>query len=182
MIEKLSKILLPNDLLLKEYVQTYPVLQQQHPKKTCGWVGSVTKDWVMDTRVQEIAKRFIARLFEKRECVGYSYHLNAQEMLKPLAVQFKWEPFVAAEDKNQILAHIQDMADEFACSDTLIHDITKVELLYFYIRVANPSLSWLAVEYMLQCFPWHAHLFMSRHRKYSWTEERPSCPKASCQK
>lgn len=173
MIPKLSKILLPNDFLLKEYSKTYPVLQSHHRK--CSMVGSVTRDLVLDKQVQEIAKRFISRLFEKRECVGYSYHLNAQEMLKPLTVQFKWEPFVAAEDKNKIIGKIQDMADEFACPNTLMHDITKVELLYFYVRVSNPSLSWLAVEYMLQCFPWHAHLFMSRHRKYSWTEEQPGC-------
>lgn len=170
MYEKLARCFLPVDVLLKElsescrrelqFVADRPGI---YPIKRL-----VTLDLVTNPKIVNVAKKYISKLLEEKEKYGYLYFLSAQRMLIPLQVRFNWSKvFVDSSDHYEIVAAMVKLADEFACKMTLLHEITAMEIYYFFIRLANPHLSWLAVESMNNCVPSHAHLIISPDRKFS---------------
>lgn len=165
MIEKLSTLRLPVDFLLQDLAR-----KVQPSCKSCSrnpYIKNlVTYSLVKDKEVQQLAKRYITKLLEDQEQYGYLYFLSGQSLLVPLSVRLKGELFMDQDD--EILKELESIASGFAPRDTIAFDITMVELFYFYVRLVNPHLSWMAVEYMLQCVQGHAHLIASPDRRYSW--------------
>lgn len=166
MIHYLSKLKLPvDDLLQKLYQEEH--LESIVSRYTCVKKNkALGPDLVRDPTLQRVARHYITQLLNNREKYGYLYFLYAQSLRLPLNVEYKADSFV--EHPEQVEQALGELAQEFAALDTIFYNVTMVELLYFFIRVIHPSLSWIALDYQLQCARSHAHLIISPHRPYSW--------------
>lgn len=156
MIDKLKKLILPVDDLTQEYR-----LSGRHPRQ-------LTLDFVRE--YQGRAKSYILRLLEETEKYGYLYYLWSQNLYRPLHVEFQGQTFMACGQEKEIQQELERQASQFFRCDSIQCRITYAELVSFYIRLLNPSLSWIAVEYMIQSVPYHAHLILSPERRYSYRE------------
>jgi hypothetical protein len=169
MIEKLNKLRLPVDDLMKRFREsTYPY--NDHSCQKCSrnkHVPNVVTLALIKRKTSE-AKEYVTKLLEDKERYGYLYYLNGKKMRVPLEVQFNAEFFVDCQEEDDVLKALEAIAARFAQRDTDMFEITKVELLYFFIRLINPRLSWMAVEHMLQCVKDQGHLIASKHRPHSW--------------
>lgn len=176
MHERLSSCRLPVDNLLSELYQT---------ESLDPIVKSITKfhislDLVNHPKLRDVARKYISKLLEDKEQYGYIYYLSGQNLLIPITVRFRGEEvFIEMEDKARIVKEIETMASEFACRGSLMHEITMVEIYYFFIRLVNPTFSWLAVEYMINSIRQHVYLLMSPERKFSWVDKEPPKTKMS---
>lgn len=173
MHEKLAHCYLPVDDLLKEMVETESLEREMQfitPRFGTHPVDRlVTLDLVTNKKIVNVARKYISKLLGNREKYGYIYYLYNQRMLHPLNVRFQGvEVFVDWIDKEEIVAAMEKLASEISCKMTMMHDITMMELYYFFIRLVNPHLTWIAVESMINSVRGHAHLIMSPERKYSY--------------
>lgn len=158
MIEKLKKLVLPVDDLLKEYRMCGPEKQL------------LTLRLVENRDVQTKAKEYIVKLLENSEQYGYLYYLYGKNLYVPLQVDLKGETFMECGYESRIKKELESQASHFFQWDNVKFRITYVELLYFYIRIVNPTLTWIALESMVQSVPYHSHLIMSPDRRYSYRE------------
>lgn len=110
----------------------------------------VTVELVKDPEVARVARKHILRLMEERERCGYLYHLNRQRLFKPLDLRFDAEPAVESKRYNAVLEALHQLASEFARPDTTLHDITRMELVYFFVLAINRECTWVTVDYVLQ--------------------------------
>lgn len=176
MIEKLSKLHLPVDNLFKELYGKESLDPIIKSLQLCNKPqNNITSRLVSHTKIVATAKRYIWILLQEKERFGYLYFLNAQHMIIPLDVQFKGELFIDPNEKEIIIDALDEMASKFACRGTVMHQITKIELFYFFIRLVNLNMTWLEIEYRLQSMKWHAHLLISPDRKYTWVEKKEGC-------
>lgn len=158
MIKKLKKLVLPVDDLLKDY-------------RICGPANKIlTLNFVQNKDLQGKAKNYIIKLLENMEQYGYLYYLYDKNLYIPLQVELKGETFMECGYEYRIKKELESQASQFFQCDDIKFRITYVELLYFYIRIMDPTLTWIAVEYKIQSVPYHTHLIMSPDRKYSYRE------------
>lgn len=180
MYEKLNRCILSTDELIKEllgnkcFKQTVQSFQTQLGNSPIRFL--ITLDFINDCKIKEKTRNYINKLFENQEKYGYIYFLLKQKMLIPLIFNFQGaEILIDCNDKFQIMKDIEKIASEWACRDTLVFETTLLELYYFFTRLLNPELSWLAVESILLNVRSHTHLIMSPDRKYAFKEiEKPS--------
>lgn len=178
MYEKLARCYLPVDDLLKELYKTESLEREMqfiterygtHPVDHL-----VTLDLVTNKKIANVAQKYISKLLGNQEKYGYIYYLNRQRMQQRLHVRFQGvEVFVDRFDKDEIVAEMEKLASKIACkiTDMTTYDITLIEIYYFFIRLVNPHLTWIAVESMINSVRGHAHLIMSPERKYSYRME-----------
>lgn len=178
MYERLATCHLPVDNLLSEFYggeSLEPIIKSlnlQYGKWPVEFYISL--DLVMHPKIRDVARKYISKLLEDKEQYGYVYYLSSQNMLIPLTVKFQGiEVFTETEDRDRIVKAIDELASEFACRGSLMHEITMVEIYYFFIKLVNPKLTWLAIEYMINSLRQHVHLLMSPERKFTWMEEEP---------
>lgn len=178
MYERLAACRLPVDDLLSEIYgeeSLEPVIKSlnlRHGKWPVDFYISL--DLVMHPKFRDVVRKYISKLLEDKERYGYVYYLSGQSLLIPLTVKFQGiELFTEIEDRDGIVKAIEELASEFACRGSLMHEITMVEIYYFFVRLINGKLTWLAVEYMISSVRQHAHLLMSPERKFTWKEEEP---------
>lgn len=176
MYEKLATCILPVDDLLKEMYETESLSREMSfVKKFAGNYPVdqlVTLDLVSHSKIKNVARKYISKLLQNKEKYGYLYFLSGQRMLIPLNIRFKGiEIFVDSADYQEIVKEMDKLASEFACKNTLMYEITLLECYYFYIRLVNPHLTWLATESILNNVPSHHHLIISPDRKYSYRVE-----------
>lgn len=176
MYEKLAQCYLPVDDLLKElYEEASLEREMQFVLKRPGIhpiAYLITLDLVTNPKIVHVARKYISKLLGNKEKYGYIYYLNSQPMLIPLNVRFQGvELFVDWMDKDEIVEAMHKLANEISCKWTVMHEITMIEIYYFFIRLMNPHLTWLAIESMINSVRGHAHLIMSTERKYKYRME-----------
>ena len=173
MYERLALCHLPVDNLMWELYQTEslePIVKSMNPRH--GSIAFyISSDLVKHPKLKDVVRKYISKLLEDRENYGYLYYLSNQNLLIPLTVRFQGiEIFTENEDKGEILKAIEELASEFALKGSQMHEITMIEIYYFFIKLVNPNLSWLAIEYIINSVRQHVHLLMSPDRKFSWAE------------
>lgn len=178
MYERLAVCRLPVDDLLSEFYEgenLEPVVKSLNLRYGKWPVQFyVSLDLVTHPKIRDVVRKYISKLLEDKERYGYVYYLSGRNLLIPLTVKFQGiEVFTEVEDRDRILKTIDELATEFACRGSMMHEITTVEIYYFFVRLVNPKLTWLAVEYMINSLRQHVHLLMSPERKFTWTEREP---------
>lgn len=178
MYERLAVCRLPVDDLLSEFYgeeNLEPIVKSLNLRYGKWPVQFyVSLDLVTHPKIRDVVRKYISKLLEDKERYGYVYYLSGRSLLIPLTVKFQGiEVFTEVEDRDRILKNIDELASEFACRGSMMHEITTVEIYYFFVRLVNPKLTWLAVEYMINSLRQHVHLLMSPERKFSWTEQEP---------
>lgn len=173
MYEKLATCILPVDDLLKEMYENESLNREMSfVKKYTGNYpveNLVTLELVTHSKIKNVARKYISKLLQNKEKYGYLYFLSGQRMLIPLNIHFKGiEVFVDSTDYPEIVSEMDKLASQFACRNTLMFEITLLECYYFYIRLVNPHLTWLATESILNNVRSHHHLIMSPDRNYSY--------------
>ncbi|GBL73793.1 hypothetical protein AVEN_3106-1 [Araneus ventricosus] len=146
-------------------------LPKDLPRKTNTMCLAMLKnliplELVKNTTIMKAAHDYIVRLLKDKYNLGYLYYLHSmnKRMLIPLDVEFNGELAIEKERFDQVVEEIDKLASEFAPRDTFIFEITRVELLYFFIISINPDLTWIAVDHILQCVKGHAHLISAPNR------------------
>lgn len=178
MYERLAACRLPVDDLLSELYEgesLEPIIKSINPRNA-KWPVEVyiSLDLVTHPKIRDVVRKYISKLLEDKERYGYVYYLSGRNLLIPLTVKFQGiEVFTEVDDRDRIVKAIDELASEFACRGSLMHEITMVEIYYFLVRLINPKLTWLAVEYMINSLRQHGHLLMSPERKFSWIEKDP---------
>lgn len=173
MYERLATCRLPVDNLLSEFYSAEslePVIKSINPQYGKWPVEFyISLDLVTHPKIRDVVRKYISKLLEDKEQYGYVYYLSGQNLLIPLNVKFQGiEVFTRVDDRNQIAKAIDELASEFACRGSLMHEITMVEIYYFFVKLVNPKLTWLAVEYIINSLRLHVHLLMSPERKFTW--------------
>lgn len=171
MYEKLATCFLPVDDLSKELYENESLSREMIYVKERSGSGPIEKlitlDLVTNLKIQNVARKYISKLLHHKEKYGYLYFLSGQRMLIPLDIRFKGsEILVDSMDYQEIVTEIEKLASEFACRNTLMYEITLLECYYFYIRLVNLHLTWLAVESILNNVRSHHHLIISPDRVY----------------
>lgn len=171
MIEKLRTISLQIDILLDDLIQAYHLektvapLRREHGVKPLKY--TVTLDLVKNEKVLEVARMYIMRLLTQKEKYGYLYFLNSQNLLIPLNVQFNGEMIIERLFYEEVLEAIHKLASEFACPETSMYELTRVELLYFFVMLMNREFNWVSVDYLLQGNKSHSLLVAHPSRRFN---------------
>lgn len=180
MYEKLSTCVLPVDYLLQELYEKESLHYEMkrismrsgnHPIKNL-----VTLDLVKNQKIGKVVRDYISTLLDKREKYGYLYYLMdiKKSMMNPLNIRFRgMEVFSNPMERDEIFSKMNELASEFACRTTLMFEITLLECFYFYVRLANRHLTWIALESILNNVKSHIYLIMEPKRKHGFeTDEK----------
>lgn len=185
MYRRLSQCVLPVDDLLKASRRTLdPWLRQLQRRPGLDPVQYwVTLETVTHRAVVEAATAYIDRLLQHKEQYGYPYFLLEQRMLIPLSVFCQsMTVFVDPRDQHAIETKVEELASRVARKGEVLHEVTLVELYYFFIRLWNGHLTWLAVESMANSFGHHTHLIMSPRRKFGYRDLAESPVPEECRR
>lgn len=179
MYERLAICNLPvDDLLLELYERETldPIIQSMNLRYGKWPIERyISLKLVTHPKMRDVTRKYISKLLEDREQYGYLYYLSQQNLLIHLNVRFQGEAlFMESEDRDQIIKSIQELASEFACKGSMMHEITMIEIYYFFIQLVNRKLSWLAIEYMMNSVPQCTHLLMSPERRFPFVEKEPT--------
>ncbi|KAG8175212.1 hypothetical protein JTE90_022635 [Oedothorax gibbosus] len=68
----------------------------------------------------------------------------------PLDVRFNGEMAIECGRYDLIVEKLDEMARQWGKTESLVNEITRLELLYFFILVLNPDMNWITVDFMLQ--------------------------------
>lgn len=177
MYETLTQFSLPVDRLIRQQLQdkcfrsTLDTLTRkvwEEPIKNL-----ITLEMVSHSAVEDAVRRHISRLLQEKEKYGYIYFLNDQPMLLPFNVHFgSVDVVVDCTQKWPIANAVTKLAAEYSEPDTTLFKITLMEIYYFLILIINPTLTWLALESILNSVRMHTHLIMSSHRKYPYVDSK----------
>lgn len=179
MYEKLATCVLPVDDLLKDLYEKESLGREvDSMRKRSGSYPAarlITRELVRNAKIRGAARRYLSKLLQDKEKYGYVYFLSGRKMAVPLDFRFRGiEVFVDLPFRDDIVAELDKLASEFSCRNTLMYEITMMECYYFYVRLLNPHLTWLATESILNNVKSHAHLIMSPERKHSFRVEDPN--------
>lgn len=175
MYGKLSKLVLPVDDVVEEMLKDECFRERVKRFRTQSGNAPIkfliTLDFVADNEVKKKTREYISRLLEDPKKYGYLYFLKDERLLVPLNLNFQGaEILVDCVDKFDIMDAVEKLASESACRNMLQFEITLLEIYYFYVRLLNRNLTWLAVESLLCNVRTHTHLIMSPDREYSFRE------------
>ncbi|GFT26033.1 uncharacterized protein NPIL_17041 [Nephila pilipes] len=155
---------LPNDELIEHIRSRHGLDVSLFPRYTTPkpFKRRITLEMVRNGRVVQAAKEYIEHLLKNKEELGYLYHLMKQKLFIKFDVRFNGELAVECARHDQVVDVIDDLAQEWACRGTLMYEITRLELLYFFILLINPEINWVIVDFLLQGTKGHAHLIAAR--------------------
>lgn len=179
MYEKLATCVLPVDDLLRDMYEKESLGREidSMRKRPGNYPAArlITREMMRNSKIGSAARRYISKLLQDKEKYGYVYFLSGKKMAVPLDFRFQGtEVFIDLAFRDDIVAAMDKLASEFSCRSTLMFEITMMECYYFYIRLLNPHLTWLATESILNNVKSHAHLIMSPDRKYAFRVEDPN--------
>lgn len=166
MIESLRRLDIPNDQLIRR-------LQSQHKLEFKGiscrqapFARKITLELVKNPLAIKAAEEYIRQLLTHKSEYGYLYHLMNQNLYMKLDVRFNGEMAIECARFEQVVVALNEMAKKWGCEYSVLYEITKVELLYFFLLLINPQLNWITVDFILQGTnrKGHGHLIAAPHR------------------
>lgn len=165
MIEGLRQLDLPNDHLirhLRKDLGDHIVCSQNLRCRSS--IKTITLELVQNPRVVQTAKMYIDRLLKNKLEYGYLYYLQEQPLFLKLDVQFNGEVVIECARYDQVVEVIDNLAKEWACVNTRMYDITRLELLYFFTLLMNPIFNWIQIDFLVQGTKGYAHLIAAPNR------------------
>lgn len=165
MIEGLRQLDLVNDLLIRHLRKELgeQIVSTQHIQ--CKpFIKTITLELVQNPRVVAVAKTYIDRLLKNKLEYGYLYYLQEQQLSHKLDIQFNGEVVIECARYDQVVEAIDNLAKEWACVNTLMYEITRLELLYFFTLLMNPIFNWITVDFIVQGAKGYAHLIAAPNR------------------
>ncbi|GBN13107.1 hypothetical protein AVEN_257688-1 [Araneus ventricosus] len=167
MIEELRQLMLPNDELIRRIRNKYQLDLSTIPYSVYKPLRrQITLEMVRNPQIVSAAKEYITELLKDKQEYGYLYHLANQKLLIKFDVKFNPELAIECRRYEDVLNIIEKLAKEWFCKDTLMYEITRLELLYFFILLINENMNWIMVDYFLQGSntKGHAHLIAAPSR------------------
>lgn len=163
MIYALQKLKLPNDRLLDRLRSG---LKLNFVPSKCTFLNKITLELVKTPEIVEKAKAYIETLLNNKQEYGYLYFLAQQNLYVKLDVRFNGETLIECSRYDEVVAAIDKLAEHWFDIKTLSYEITRVELLYFFVLLINPHLSWITVDFILHNTnrKGHAHLIAAPNR------------------
>lgn len=167
MIPQLRQLDLPNDQLIQLMRKRHRMdIEKEIP--TCKTMQPFTKritlELVKCPTVQQMAKTYIEHLLKNKNDCGYLYFLINQPLFVKLDIRFNGEMAIQCSRRDEIVTIIEDLAKTWARENTMLYEVTRLELLYFLVLLINPHLNWVAVDFLLKGTRNHTHLIVAPHR------------------
>lgn len=152
MIDRLSQLSLPNDTLIDSLRKKHKLYKdiEKVPKSMRPFERRLTLDVVKDAKFVEAAKEYIETLLKNKEEYGYLYYLMNMPLRVPLDVRFNGEMAIEVGRYDMVVQKLEDLARQWGQTDTLINEITRLELLYFFVLILNFDMIWVKVDFLLQ--------------------------------
>ncbi|GFR15151.1 uncharacterized protein TNCT_284141 [Trichonephila clavata] len=169
MIKYLQKLWLPNDELIAHIRKNHHLDPSLFPRYTTPkpFERRITLDIVQNKYVVEAAKEYIEHLLKNKEEYGYLYHLMKQNLYIQFDVKFNGELAIECARYDQVVEAIDELAREWACKNSLMYEVTRLKLFYFFILLMNPEINWTTVDFLLQGTKGHARLIAARAKQLS---------------
>lgn len=161
MTEHLNRMQLPIDKFTNIVRQELISVLEKMSKKGAPFKpfeSVVTYEMVKNPQIISAARAYIVQLLKDKKNLGYLYHLHDQKMFMPLNIQVNFDLVTECRRAQDIKTEISKIASEIACPDSQTYEITRLELLYFFIKLVNPSMNWILIDYILLGNRNHAHL------------------------
>lgn len=110
------------------------------------------------------AKKYIIKLINEQEKYGYLYHLYNKNLKISLDISFNnYKLILDPVDSDRIIYEINKIARCFYSTNDFRYLITRLELLYFYTLLINPTLTWITLDYLIKGNKLHSYLIDSSH-------------------
>lgn len=172
MLKRLLKLRLPVDDFTDTIRKSLNLSKLTRRAPLEPFESLVTLELVRNPQVVEKAREYIVQLVKDKENLGYLYFLDGQKMFTELDVTFNFDLVVDCKHREEIETIIGNLAADMFCKNSSMNRITQLELLYFFIRLVNPDLNWLTIDYILQGCKHHAHLIAFKAKQYSANHKR----------
>lgn len=162
----LSQLKVTNDELISTLRKQHKLDIEQIPKYKPAkpFQRRITLEVLKDPKYVEAANNYITQLIKHKSYYGYLYFLMSQNLRIKLDVRFHGEWAIECYRYEQIVTKLNELTKKWARENTLLYEVTRVELMYFFILVLNPELNWITVDYYLQGAKSHAHLMAAPSR------------------
>lgn len=177
MIERLRQLDIANDELIRDLQQKYD-LKHEPECTTSNFLNVVTLKTVTDPRFVRAAKEYIQLLVKDWSRYGYLYELWKHNMYLPLDVHLNAELVVEHNHYDPIVKELNELARNWGIETTQIFEITRLELLYFFVLILNPKCNWITIDYIVGGVRRHAHLIAAPTRLLRNREKRPQACKS----
>lgn len=161
-LDLLKDIKTPNDKYISILRNSLTVVSK--PSKIAPFQNCITLKFIKNKHVRLAADVYIKDLL-KKEVLGVLYNANKHCLIVPLNLEFNGDMVLDVNDKNDILNEMDALAEQHFKPWDSNFEITKIELLYFFVLLLNPHLNWITVDFVLGCNRLHAYLVTSPRRK-----------------
>jgi len=162
MIEKLGQLELAIDELVK-YVQKEHNLKAE-PVCNTNFLNLVKLDTVTNPKFIKAAKQYIDFLIGDVLRYGYLYYLWHKNLSIPLDIHFNAETVIESKHYDKVIMALNELARQWGMESTKIYEITRLELLYFFLLILNPKYNWISIDYIVGGAKDHAHLIAAPSR------------------
>ena len=161
-VELLKGCKTPNDDLIFMYRSNINVSPFIKIHKFQPFTSFVTLDLVTNPEIAKLAKEYIVQLLRNKEKYGFIYHLYSKNLLLPFNIQFNGEMIIDPQHHFRIECEIVKIAETITSCESVLFNITKVELLYFFTLFINIHLNYILLDHILGCNKTHSYLVASR--------------------
>lgn len=136
-IDELFQYVIYHHSNLPKYYQSNSAFKELH---------NVTLQLVLDFKLKAVAH--IEELKNNLLKYGTLYHLAQTYNLNRLYIEYTTFPLINIEEQDAILKEIQTIALESDTENSLLFNITCLELLYFFALIVNPDYNWITIDYL----------------------------------
>lgn len=168
-IEILKKANRPIDKLYNLVIYHNPNLPKYYQINTGDKTfRNVTLQLVLDFKIT--ANYHIKELINNTLNYGSLHHLAQTQNFIHLNVNYLSFPLIEIEKREEIMKEIENIASIFYKPNTLLFNVTCLELLYFFAVLVNPNYNWITIDYISNCNKNHqyvmsAETYKNCHRK-----------------
>ena len=161
-VELLKGLKTPNDDLIFMYRSNINISPLIKIHKFQPFTSFVTLDLVTHPEISKLAKEYIVQLLRNKEKYGFLYHLYSKKLLLPFNLQFNGEMILDPQHYFKIECEIVKIAETITSCQSVLFNITKIELLYFFTLFINIHLNYILLDHILGCNKTHNYLISSR--------------------
>lgn len=166
MLNKLHQLKLPIDLLVKDIQEQFDL--KTEPIKTCTslFLKPIKLEMVKDSKFVAAVIHYIDTLLKNPTEYGYLYVLWKKNMMIPLDIHFCGESAIEVNKHDEVVLELNNLAKKWAVENSIMYEITRLEILYFFVLILNPQLNWITVDFLLGGTrrEGHAHLLADPSR------------------
>lgn len=146
-LDMLKEAKRPIDKLYEYVIYHNNNLPKYYKRNTAlKYFNDITLQLVLDFKLS--ANTHIKELINNVLLYGSLYHLAQINHFNNLYIEYTTFPLINQNEQESIMREIKSIAVLFYKEDTLLYNITCLELLYFFSLIINSAYSWICIDYI----------------------------------